>query len=261
MMKIKALLLLSLLSGCAGTNPNQYKLVADATSQLNGQALELQKHYVEELVRLEQVKIAAEKEITLAKIGARENEETKGAGKDCVWADGIIDIDASHCERYRDDEDYDQRFSQCLQDEILSYQSKRRRYPAGGDQQPASVSGNHNIVIVGSAGAEVKQGNEQQDDTGGVSAALIGMINKSPLSPLPPYQEQLHPVAQGIREAKGLVSDLAPTVLKTVLGWKGIDALGDALTKDSTSIHGGIVSNSNNPITTKTTTTSYAPAE
>jgi hypothetical protein len=259
--KIYPLVFTAMLFGCAGGNPNQYKQVTEATNQSNRQAIELQIHYVEELVRLEQAKIAADKEIALAEIKARGEEESKGTWKSSVWSDGVVDIDAYHCDRYQNYGDNGQRFTQCLQDEILSFQSKRKSYPTGEVQdQPASVSGDHNIVIVGSAGAEVNQGKVEQETTGGVSAALIGMMNKSPISPLPPYQEQLHPVAQGIREAKGLVSELAPPALKMVLGWKGIDALGDALKKDSTAINGGIVSNSNNPITTRITT-SHASAE
>jgi hypothetical protein len=262
-MKIACIIFLFLVTGCAGSNPNQYSQAVEATWQANAQALEFRKHLVNELVRLEQAKISADKEVELAKIESRKPVDNGNGDTSGVWTDGVVDIDASHCERYRDDKDYDERFGQCLQDEILSYQNKRRlRSSDPGNPQSTSVSGDNNIVISGSPGAEVIRPAGMKEEKGSsVSAALTGMLKETTFSPLPPYQEQQHPVAQGIDAATGMVSELAPTALKMLIGWKGLDVLGDAIAKDSTAIDGGIVSNSNNPISTKTTTTTNAPAE
>lgn len=233
-------LLILALSGCSTIHAPDvnYTTKTESTIKSNGQQLELKKKALESLTAIRKKELEMKNALDIEKLKLA--HEDQGSKKIAVKPD------ISHCNEYRDE--YPERFTSCLEDKINEISTgDGRQY---GNTPSIIVSGNHNIVNIGSPGAEINQnGRGKQDKEGNVASAIIKLIEKDSFTPLPEQPVQKHPVAQAIDATKGLAKELAYPVLYGVLGWKGFGTLEKGIEKESS---WNITQQSNNPVTMTT---------
>lgn len=250
---MKYLLLLPLiLTGCSAVPAPDvnYQTAVDSATSSNERLLTFQENIAEKLTEIEKEKIKSNKEVKIKKIEAYA-QNSHSANQTVATQKP----DTSHCEEYRDDDP--EAFATCLENEI-------KRTSTGVDPllygfQIPAISGDNNIVIIGSPGAEVNQaGSIPQGGNSHITESFISMLKKTDFAPIPKQPAYKHPVAQAIEETKGLAKELAYPILYGVLGYKGFGAIESGIEKDSFRMDGDITRDSFNPVTTKT---EYPPVE
>ena len=236
---MKALMTLAaaavMLTGCAGADIERTARYTDetqATTDMNNASLKLEVEKIKTLRDIEIARITAQNKIDLKEL------TLKASGN------GSVDKkrpSIDKCISHKDDDP--ELYQWCLELEIEN--SDAGSVTCGGGH---TVSGNYNNIVIGSGRQEVNSGEKKENS---ITAALISGINKNPFAPIP---KQPPPVDQ-----YGPLLKLGETVVKTGAMLFGANMLFDVLqtgaAKDSVSIKGDYVSNSNNP----TTSTEYAP--
>ena len=235
------------LTACSGVSPGQYesynnKLGFIQNQQDNANAISLKKMEV-----LKEITIArenAEKEIKLKEIECKSS--TCGTQNYGNYGSGLS---LEHCIKYKDE--YPELYGQCLEMEL-----DRRGEGEVAGIVPA-VSGDNNVITVGSTGTTVSQGKVDYSDDPITSALLHGIDSPELFIPQTPVAEN---------SAKpwidGAVS-LGKAALYTVIGYKAFGELGSVLQAGAArdSVGGDIISNSNNPVTTTTYPAEVAPLQ
>lgn len=225
----------SLLQGCAVKNARKYSSESIVAHRAQDNHAKLEKERLGILERIRFAEIAADKEVKLAKIKYEQSHIEQGSGK-AVW---------DHCAKDKDE--YLERYATCLELELERAAGNENGRTGNASTVP-TISGDNNVVMVSSPGAEISY-NDDQGKKSPVEDAIIAGMNRPVVVPQMPRQpDQYGKIVDG-------VVSLGKAALYTVIGYKAAGELGGVLSAGMSrdSVGGNYVSGSYNPETVTTT--------
>jgi len=229
-----------LLQGCGARNTGKFSSESIVTHRAQANHMNLERKRLEILENISLVKIAADKELKLKKMEL-EKDRKQVSGKDVSW---------DHCMDGKDE--YPEGYTACLEFELMRAAGNETGRTSNASTIP-TISGDNNVVMVGSPGAEISYGTDQGKKNP-IEAAIIAGLNQPVVAP----RMQQQPDQYG-KIVDGVVS-LGKAALYTVIGYKAAGELGGVLSAgmNRDSVGGDYVSRSYNPETVTTTATEIA---
>lgn len=227
----------SAIFGCA---PADYVPRGEIVQAACSDYTRLEEKRIDSLKEIEFKKIAAEKDVKLKELELQLSEQKENME--------IVSVSVDHCLPDKDEDP--ERYVTCL--ELALGRGAGSDIDHGSVAAVPAISGDNNVVTIGSPGAEINYGADQEKRSPIQNAIISGMNKPFVVPEMPQQVNQYGPLIDGAKS-------LGKAAMYTVLGYKAAGELGGMLSvgMGRDSIGGDYVTRSYNPVT-KTTMTGVA---